>query len=177
MITVLKKSTIAAALSLGAVCAFAQGDVVVEMNLVSADGIGAGVGTITLSDTEYGLVLTPDIKGLTPGLHGFHVHANPNCGPEGADGKTGAALAAGGHYDPDNSGKHGTPWGDGHKGDLPALFVDADGNATYPVLAPRLSVDEVKGHAIMVHVGGENHSDHPAALGGGGARMVCGVAK
>lgn len=177
MIALLRKTTIAAALSLGAVCAFAQADdVVVEMNLVSAEGIGAGVGTITLMDTEYGLVLAPDMKGLTPGIHGFHVHVNPNCGPEGADGKMGAALAAGGHYDPDNTGKHGTPWGDGHKGDLPALFVDADGNATYPVLAPRLSVDEVKGHAIMVHVGGDNHSDHPAALGGGGARMVCGVA-
>jgi Cu-Zn family superoxide dismutase len=27
----------------------------------------------------------------------------------------------------------------------------------------------------MVHVGGDNHSDHPAALGGGGIRMVCGI--
>jgi Cu-Zn family superoxide dismutase len=27
----------------------------------------------------------------------------------------------------------------------------------------------------MVHVGGDNHSDHPAPLGGGGARMLCGI--
>jgi Cu-Zn family superoxide dismutase len=27
----------------------------------------------------------------------------------------------------------------------------------------------------MVHAGGDNHSDHPAMLGGGGARMACGV--
>ena len=51
------------------------------------------------------------------------------------------ALGAGGHYDPKASGKHGLPWGDGHLGDLPALYVDPDGNATYPVLAPRLKVD------------------------------------
>jgi Cu-Zn family superoxide dismutase len=29
----------------------------------------------------------------------------------------------------------------------------------------------------MVHAGGDNHADHPAPLGGGGARMVCGVFK
>ncbi|SUT85383.1 superoxide dismutase [Actinobacillus ureae] len=27
----------------------------------------------------------------------------------------------------------------------------------------------------MIHAGGDNHSDHPAALGGGGPRMACGV--
>jgi Cu-Zn family superoxide dismutase len=26
-----------------------------------------------------------------------------------------------------------------------------------------------------VHAGGDNHSDHPAVLGGGGARVACGV--
>jgi len=29
----------------------------------------------------------------------------------------------------------------------------------------------------MVHVGGDNYSDNPEALGGGGARMACGVIK
>jgi Cu/Zn superoxide dismutase len=28
---------------------------------------------------------------------------------------------AGGHYDPVGSNVHGTPWGDGHLGDLPPL--------------------------------------------------------
>ncbi len=27
----------------------------------------------------------------------------------------------------------------------------------------------------MVHAGGDNHADHPAPPGGGGARVVCGV--
>ena len=37
-----------------------------------------------------------------------------------------------------------------------------------PVLAPRLKkLDEVRGHSIMIHAGGDNHSDHPAPLGGG----------
>ncbi len=64
----------------------------------------------------------PDLADLPPGDHGFHVHVNPDCGPgAGPDGLPAAGLAAGGHYDPANSGKHLGPRGEGHKGDLPAL--------------------------------------------------------
>ena len=35
-------------------------------------------------------------------------------------------------------------WGDGHLGDLPALFVDAGGSANQPVLAPRLKVADIQ---------------------------------
>ncbi|MDC5822220.1 superoxide dismutase family protein [Vibrio europaeus] len=44
-------------------------------------------------------------------------------------------------------------------------------------LTPREKLDDVKGRVLMVHAGGDNHSDHPAKLGGGGARIVCGVIK
>jgi len=74
------------------------------------------------------------------------------------------------------TGKHLGPYADGHLGDLPALFVTEDGKATYPVVAPRIkSLSEIKGKALMVHVGGDNHADHPQPLGGGGARFACGV--
>ncbi|MSE18644.1 superoxide dismutase [Cu-Zn] SodC2, partial [Pantoea agglomerans] len=67
-------------------------------------------------------------------------------------------------------------YAEGHLGDLPAVYVDDKGSATYPVLAPRLkSLKEIKGKALMVHVGGDNHADHPKPLGGGGARYACGV--
>ena len=130
---------------------------------------------MTLTQTPYGLVFTPQLKGLAPGIHGFHVHQNPSCAPAQKDGKSEPALAAGGHLDPSGSGKHGEPWGDGHLGDLPALYVAADGSATHPVLAPRLKLADVQQRALMVHAGGDNHADHPAPLGGGGARLACGV--
>ena len=145
----------------------------VTMNFADADGKSAG--QISLEQTSFGLVLTPALTGLPPGLHGFHVHENPSCAAKEKDGKQVAALAAGGHYDPAGSKKHGTPWGDGHLGDLPALYVDASGNANQPVLAPRLKLADVKGRSLMIHAGADNHADHPAPLGGGGARIVCGV--
>ncbi len=54
-------------------------DVVVNVNLVNDKGIGKEIGTITASDSKYGLILTPHLSGLAPGLHGFHVHEKPDC--------------------------------------------------------------------------------------------------
>lgn len=153
----------------------AMADVTIPMNQVSEAGVGSKLGQVVVSESKYGLVFTPALSGLTPGLHGFHVHQNADCSTKEKDGKMVPAIAAGGHYDPENTNRHGTPWGDGHMGDLPPLYVDASGNANQPVLAPRLKMADLKGRALMIHVGGDNHSDHPAVLGGGGARVVCGV--
>lgn len=157
------------------ICGPTWAAITVQMNAVDEKGIGKTVGQVVISETKYGVVISPALAGLPQGMHGFHVHENPSCGPKEKDGKSVPALAAGGHYDPANSKRHGQPWGDGHLGDLPALFVDATGNANYPVLAPRLKISDVKGRSLMVHVGGDNHADHPAPLGGGGARLACGV--
>lgn len=148
----------------------------VPLNLVDEKGAVSSIGNITIGESAHGLVFTPNLAGLPSGIHGFHIHDKPSCDPAEKDGKPVAALGAGGHWDPEKTGRHEGPFGSGHLGDLPALYVAADGKATYPVLAPRLkSLDEVRGHALMVHAGADNHSDHPAALGGGGARMACGV--
>lgn len=164
-------------LSLSALSMSAWADVVVPMHLLDEKGAGAGVGEVTVAESKYGLVFTPAMKGLVPGLHGFHVHQNASCAATEKDGKPVPGGAAGGHYDPGTANAHGTPWGEGHLGDLPALYVDAAGAATQPVLAPRLKLADLKGRAIMVHAGGDNHADHPAPLGGGGGRVACGVVK
>lgn len=159
-----------------AATAVAAAEVTVKLDKVDASGVGATVGTVRIVETSYGLVFYPDLKGIVPGLHGFHVHENPSCAPAVQNGAPAAAIGAGGHLDPAATKKHGEPWGDGHLGDLPALYVAADGSAMNPVLAPRLkTLADVGNKALMVHAGGDNHSDHPAPLGGGGARIVCGV--
>lgn len=148
----------------------------VTINLVDTQGKQQAVGQITISETDYGLLFTPELKSLPAGVHGFHVHQNASCDPSQKDGKSVAAGAAGGHFDPDNTGKHEGPYASGHLGDLPAIYVNADGKANYPVLAPRLSkLSEIQGRALMIHAGGDNHADHPQPLGGGGDRMACGV--
>lgn len=163
------------------VCVAAQAadkSVVVPMTAVTADGVGASVGQVTVTESAGGLVFTPDLKGLPPGTHGFHLHEKGSCDPGEKDGKKGAALAAGGHFDPAKTGKHEGPDAMGHEGDLPRIDVAADGTDTTAVTAPHLKkLATLKGKALMIHAGGDNYSDQPEALGGGGARIACGVVK
>lgn len=152
----------------------------VPMHSATDQGVGESLGTVTITETAYGLLFTPHLKGIKPaGLHGFHLHEKASCEPAEKDGKMTAALGAGGHFDPANTGKHLGPYDDkGHLGDLPPLYVAEDGTVTYPVLAPRIkTLAQIQHRALMVHTGSENNSDHPLPLGGGGARYGCGVIK
>lgn len=146
------------------------------VNSITAHGIGARLGTVTFTDTAGGLLITPKLSGLPPGQHGFHIHEKGDCGPGMNQGKEAAGFAAGGHYDPAHIKKHlGPSSTGGHRGDLPALAVDNRGDATQPITAPHLTVAEIRGRSIMIHAGGDNYSDTPLPLGGGGARIACGV--
>ena len=149
--------------------------VTVTMNQVNAIGVGDIMGMIVFQDTVKGLKIMPNLRGLAEGQHGIHVHQNPDCGPMEKDGKMVPGLAAGGHLDPDNTGRHEGAKGQGHLGDLPVLYVDAAGKATRSMWAPRLKTPDLAGRAITIHAGGDNYSDNPKKLGGGGARVACGV--
>jgi Cu-Zn family superoxide dismutase len=159
------------------VAALAADPVVVEMRAADPAGAGAVIGTVTVTANPYGTLFTPNLSGLTPGLHGFHVHEHPSCEPKEQSGKAVPALGAGGHYDPGKTGRHLGPYGDGHLGDLPPLFADAAGRSTLPVLAPRIKPEELKGRSLMVHAGGDNYADQPEPLGGGGPRVACVIVK
>lgn len=148
----------------------------VAVNAVSAQGVGAQIGNLSMRDSAAGLVITTQLSQLPPGPHGFHIHEKGSCEAAEKDGKMGAALAAGGHFNPQQVPHHGTPL-TGHMGDLPLLNVAVDGTANVSVIAPRLSLADVQGLAIMIHAGSDNYSDSPKALGGGGDRIACGVIK
>jgi len=148
----------------------------VTIRALNADGsIGDVIGTVRFIDRFGGVVIEPNLKGLTPGLHGFHVHQNPSCAASRKNGKLVPGGAAGGHYDPFNTGAHLGPYGKGHLGDLPSLVVGANGVATRPLFAPRVKVPDLRGRSLIIHAGGDNYSDKPKPLGGGGARVACGV--
>lgn len=128
---------------------------------------GKSIGSIEIQQTADGTRFTPNLTGLTPGSHGFHLHTNPSCGNGGQD--------AGGHYDPQNTGRHEGPYGNGHLGALPTLYVHSSGAAITAVVAPRLKLEDLNGRSLIIHAGSDNYSDSPVPLGGGGARVACGV--
>jgi Cu-Zn family superoxide dismutase len=168
---------IVSSLALAAAAPALAETVTARMALATPTGPGASVGMVRFTDGPNGVVIGLRLHGLPPGLHGFHVHMNPSCDPAtAADGKVTPAGAAGGHLDPDKTGMHMGPMGMGHLGDLPRVDVSTDGTAVQTLVAPRIkSVADLRGHSVMLHAGGDNYSDQPAPLGGGGARMACGV--
>lgn len=161
-----------ALLAFSATAAVSAAPTTVEIHQIDANGIGASLGTISATDSSAGLVLTPRLKGLSPGEHGFHLHEKADCGPGEKDGKVAAGLAAGGHLDPKGTGKHLGPAGDGHLGDLPALTIDADGSSTKAATAARLKQGDLTGRALVIHAEADNYADKP-----GGARIACGTIK
>ena len=149
----------------------------VTMNVVTADGVGKSIGTITIQPSKDGVTLVTKLKDLPPGEHGFHLHEKGSCEPADKDGKKTAAQAAGGHFDPAATKAHKGPAGGGHKGDLPKLTVSPKGEAAQKLEIKGVSADDFKGKTLMIHAGGDNYSDAPKPLGGGGDRIACGVVK
>jgi len=160
----------------GIVSAAHAGEAVATVHKVTGEGVGEELGKVRFEDSRFGLLVRPELRGLTAGLHAAHVHEHANCGPSKTDGKIIPAGAAGGHYDPANTGRHEGPYGNGHLGDLPNLYAEQDGTASVPVLVPRLTVEDVRGRALMLHAGVDRYAGHIHQSGGkGGMRMYCGV--
>ena len=165
-----------AALSGFAFSPAAFADYKVGMNLLDTKGVGASVGSIKVAaDPKGGVVLTPDLKGLPPGDHGFHMHEKDNCSAMQKDGKLEPGEGAGPHFDPKKTHKHAGPAGGGHMGDLPVLKVGADGTATTPMTVAGLKVRDFANRSLIIHADGDNYVDAPKPNGGGGARIACGM--
>lgn len=142
----------------------------ISINKVAALGAGEKLGTITAIQTDYGVIFKPNLKGFSsnPSVRGFHVHVGKSCDNYG--------LAALGHFDPQSTEKHLGPYNkQGHQGDIQSLMINKDGTATLPVLAPKLKLQDLAGHTLVIHAHGDNYSDKPEALGGGGDRVACGI--
>lgn len=137
-------------------------DVTVNMQLLTGPNANQPIGTVTITETRYGLLFTPNLTGLPPGIHGFHINENYSCSNQGKD--------AGGVLDPKKTGKHLGPYNDrGNLGDLPVLIVSQDGTATLPVLAPRIRhLTETKRTSLIIDENSDNYSDTPVVGGGGG---------
>jgi len=145
------------------------------------DPQGQPGGRATLTQLAEGLEIVVNVQGISPGEHGIHLHANGRCAP-GPDpsGQIIAFGAAGGHFDPGASNRHGPP-GQApqahHAGDLPNLAVAADRSGNLRYVHPHATLDigpnSLLGRALVVHADPDDQRSQPA--GNSGARILCGV--
>jgi Cu-Zn family superoxide dismutase len=131
---------------------------------------GHAMGQVILTQTESGVLISAEVLGLTPGAHGFHIHAVGACAPD--------FTAAGSHFAP--SGKPHGFHGDGpHAGDLPNLHATEDGSARADYFTAAVTLDsgpdhslfDEDGSAFIVHADPDDYRDVASA----GARIACGV--
>ncbi len=133
---------------------------------------GTATGSVTAVQGPKGVLIKVDVTagGLTPGWHGIHLHAVGDCSD------TGTYTKSGGHHGKTEGG-HGLLNPEGpEEGDLPNLWIGADGSAKYEAysglfeLAPALDAD---GLALVIHEAADDHMSQP--IGGAGARVACAV--
>ena len=128
-------------------------------------------GTATFTEEKGGLTVITRVSNVSPGMHGFHIHAIGNCGDMG--------VAAGGHFNPDKS-RHGLYPMDGPTksmaGDMGNVVVGANGTGDFSVFMPGLTLTEgkyaVNGLSVILH---EKKDDFSQPLGNAGGRIACGV--
>ena len=142
------------------------------------DASGATVGWARLVEDAAGTVhVNVHVAGLTPGLHGIHIHGIGACTPTFA--------AAGGHYNP-LAHQHGLLNDFGaHAGDLPNLIVNADGVGHLDATTDRVTLRNgpttlfdttagAVGSAFIIHAH-EDDQMTDATNGNSGGRIACGV--
>ena len=138
-------------------------------HLVGPDG--RAMGTVTLIEGPNGVLVQADVTGLSPGGHGFHIHAVGACEPD--------FSAAGDHFNPEGIGHGFMEDGGWHAGDLPNIYAAADGTARADVFTaavtltpgPENSIFDADGSAIIVHAKPDSYGESPGA----GDRVACGV--
>jgi len=127
-------------------------------------------GTVNFTQKGDRVIVEAKVTGLTPGLHGFHVHEKGNCtAPDGS--------SAGPHFSPVPS-QHGGPQAAAHHaGDLGNLTADSTGTAIAKIEVKGLSLgtgeDSIIGRSVIVHEKADDLKTQPS--GASGARLACGL--
>ena len=131
----------------------------------------SGVITFTRKKGAKTCLIEGEFNGLTPGLHGIHIH-------EYGDLREGCASACA-HYNPFHK-DHGFPGDENrHVGDLGNLKVNQSGHATFRLRDRVIHPKDIVGRSIVIHAdpddGGKGGFPDSLTTGHAGARLVCAV--
>lgn len=126
-------------------------------------------GFVTFTKEKNGIRVVAQFEGLTPGLHGFHIHEYGDCSSPDAG-------SAGGHFNPAGA-PHAAPTAEKHHlGDLGNVEAPKSGPAKYDKVFDFLKFEgphSIVGRGVVVHADPDDFKTQPT--GGAGARVACGV--
>ena len=159
---------------------------------------GTRVGSVAFADERHSDETEITVRvwraSTLAGFHGLHIHATDvstngdGCIADATQPSATWFVSADGHWKHDPAELHGQ-----HAGDLPSVYVNADGSASITFDVDKLTPSEVAGRAVVLHVGPDNFGNVPAgpgtdqytpgatalaktqATGNAGDRFACGV--
>ncbi len=146
------------------------------------DVTGQDVGNVVFTKAPGGnLLIRVDVKGLSKGWHGIHLHQVADC----SDGANGYKASAS-HVDPDNNA-HGLLNENGsERADISNIYAGSDGRATAEIFRTGVTLHPSEegftldgayplfdddGFAVIIHANRDDHKTQP--IGGAGARVAC----
>jgi Cu-Zn family superoxide dismutase len=136
---------------------------------------GEIVGLASFAQSSEGVNIAVQVHGLSPGLHGIHIHQIGKCGlPD--------FKSAGGHFNPFGM-SHGTKNPKGyHVGDLGNIYIKPDGTGSLLITSNLSTLEpgtgsllKENGTSIVIHSGPDDLISDPS--GNAGKRVACGVIK
>jgi Cu-Zn family superoxide dismutase len=126
-------------------------------------------GVVTFTARDGHVEVSGEIHGLTPGLHGFHVHEFGDISaPDGS--------SAGNHFNPTDMPHGGPEDAKHHVGDLGNIEADTEGKAIIKLRDQALALDgphSIIGRTLVVHAKADDLKSQPS--GDAGDRVGCGV--
>lgn len=133
------------------------------------------VGLATFVQTSEGVSIAVQVRSLTPGLHGIHIHDTGTCNKPDF-------KSAGGHFNP-YSMNHGLRNPKGyHVGDLGNIYVKQDGTGSLQTVSNLSTLEsginslfKENGTSLVIHSGPDDLISDPS--GNAGKRVACGVIK
>jgi superoxide dismutase, Cu-Zn family len=169
-----------------------------DARAVLRNASGQPLGVVAFKQQPGFVVVTAAVRSLSPGFHGFHVHANSDpangsgCIADPAQPSNTWFVSVDGHY------RLGTETHGSHQGDMPLLLLNGtgtgDSTARTRFRTDRFAVADIVGRAIIVHAGADNYANIPlgantdqytansqaaidktAATGNAGDRLLCGL--
>ena len=123
-------------------------------------------GSVLFEQREGVVHISGKVTGLTPGLHGFHIH-------EFGDVRDPSGKSAGGHFDPCGTPHAGPGDHSRHVGDLGNVTADEEGVALIAKQIPGASLHFILGRSIVVHADEDDLHSQPS--GNAGDRIAVGV--
>lgn len=113
--------------------------------------------------------ITATVRNLTPGPHGFHIHAY-------GDDRSTDATSTGGHFlNPQfRPVKHGLPFNSQrHWGDFGNIIAAPNGVGTLNVVNKRITIRGVVGRGMVVHAGADKGADEQPSGASGPRQASC----